>query len=51
MKLPKIRSQHDVIMVMVDKLTKGAHFILVKNTLKAIEITYIYALRLVPPKF
>ena len=31
-KLPKTRLQNDVIMVVVDKLTKEAHFISVKTT-------------------
>ena len=36
-KLPKTRSQHDAIMVVVDKLTKVVHFIPVKTTHKATE--------------
>ena len=36
-KLPKTRSQHDDIMVVVDKLTKAYHFILIKSTHKATE--------------
>jgi hypothetical protein len=30
--LPKTTKQHDVIMVLVDKLRKSAHFILIKST-------------------
>ena len=41
-KLPKKRSQHDAIMLLVDKLTKVAHFILIKTTHKANKIEYIY---------
>jgi hypothetical protein len=39
---PRIAKQHDFIMVAVDKLTKDAHFILVKLTHKAIDIVEIY---------
>ena len=42
MKLPKTRSQHDAIMVVVDKLTKTTHFISVKTKPKAIEIVDNY---------
>ena len=41
-KLPKTRTQHDAIMVVVDKLTKDAHFILVKSTHKKTNIVDIY---------
>lgn len=41
-KLPRSRSQHDSIMVVVDKLTKAAHFVLVKSTHKAGNIAEIY---------
>jgi hypothetical protein len=41
-KLPRTTKQHDSIMVMVDKLTKVAHFIPVKITHKEINIVYIY---------
>ena len=41
-KLPKTRSWHDAIMVVVEKLTKSTHFILVTNTHKATKIEYIY---------
>jgi hypothetical protein len=40
-KLPKITKQHDSIMVVVDKLTKASHFILVKLTHKATNIVDI----------
>jgi hypothetical protein len=36
--LPKTKKQNDSIMVVVDKLTKVAHFIPVKSTHKAINI-------------
>ena len=42
MKLHNTMSQHDVIMVVVDKLTKTSHFIQVKTTHKATKITIIY---------
>jgi hypothetical protein len=41
-KLPKTVKQHDSIMVMVDTLTKEAHFIPVKTTHKKITIADIY---------
>jgi hypothetical protein len=41
-KLPKKNKQHDSIMVVVDKLTKAAHFILVKLTHKATNIVDVY---------
>lgn len=41
-KLPRTTRQHDSIMVVVDKLTKVAHFILVKSTHKASNIAKIY---------
>jgi hypothetical protein len=40
--LPKTQRQHDSIMVVVDKLSKSAHFIPVKSTYKAINITEIF---------
>ena len=42
MKLPKTMSQHDAIMVVVDKLTKTTHFISINTTHKANEIEDIY---------
>ena len=39
---PKTTRQHDSIMVVVDKVTKDAHFIPVKSTHKAANIAYIY---------
>ena len=36
--LPKTRRQHYAIMVMVDKLSKFAHFIPIKSTFKGINI-------------
>ena len=37
-KLPRTTKQHDSIMVVVDKLTKSTHFILVKSTQKTTNI-------------
>ena len=37
-KLPRSNKQHDSIMVVVDKLTKTAHFVPVKSTHKAVDI-------------
>ena len=41
-KLPKTNKQHDFIIVVVDKLTKAAHFIPAKLTHKAANIVDIY---------
>jgi hypothetical protein len=41
-KLPKTTKHHDSILVVVDKLTKVAHFILVKITHKKNNIVDIY---------
>jgi hypothetical protein len=41
-KLPRTTRQHDSIMVVVDKLTKDAHFIMVKVTHKVANIAEIY---------
>jgi hypothetical protein len=41
-KIPRTTKNHDSIMVVVDKLTKDAHFILVKFTHKATNIVDIY---------
>jgi hypothetical protein len=41
-KLPRTNKQHDYIMVVVDNLTKLAHFIPVKHTQKEANIFYIY---------
>ena len=40
--LPKTNRKHDSIMVVVDKLSKVAQFILVKSTFKAINIADIF---------
>jgi hypothetical protein len=40
--LPKSTKQNDTIMVVVDKLSKVAHFIPVKSTCKAIDIANIF---------
>jgi hypothetical protein len=39
---PKTQRQHDSIMVVVDKLSKSAHFIPMKSTYKAINITEFF---------
>jgi hypothetical protein len=41
-RLPKIKKQHESIMVVVDKLTKAAHFIPLKTTHKEIDLVDIY---------
>jgi hypothetical protein len=41
-KFPRTSKQHDVIMVVVDKLTKAAHFIPMKVTHKATNVVDIY---------
>jgi hypothetical protein len=41
-KLPRTRKQHYSIMVVVDKLTKAPHFILVKLTHKETNVVDIY---------
>jgi hypothetical protein len=40
--LPRTNKQHDSIMVVVDKLTKAAHFIPLKTTHKATNVADIY---------
>ena len=39
--LPKNVKQHDSIMVIMDKLSKATHFILVKSTYKIVNIADI----------
>jgi hypothetical protein len=41
-RLPRTNKQHDSIMVVVDKLTKAAHFIPLKTTHKATNVVDIY---------
>jgi hypothetical protein len=41
-KFPRIRKQHDVIMVVVEKLTKASHFIPIKVTHKETNFVDIY---------
>jgi hypothetical protein len=41
-RLPKLAKQNDAIMVVVDKLSKAAHFIPIKLTCKAINIANIF---------
>ena len=40
--LPTSTKQNDAIMVMVDKLSKSAHFIPIKSTCKAIDIAQVF---------
>jgi hypothetical protein len=40
--LPKTQKHNDSIMAVIDKLSKYAHFSLVKSTFKAINITEIF---------
>ena len=40
--LPKTGKKHDSIMVVVDKLTKYAHFIPLKTTHKAMDVSNIF---------
>ena len=40
--LPTSTKQNDAIMVVVDKLSKSTHFILVKSTCKAIDIAQVF---------
>jgi hypothetical protein len=40
--LPKTIKQHDAIMVVVDKLSKVAHFIPIKSTYKVVNIAEIF---------
>jgi hypothetical protein len=42
MELPRIGKLHDSIMVVVDKLTKAAHFIPLKTTHKVVEVVNIF---------
>ena len=46
-KFPKTTTQHDSIMVLVDKLTKDAHFILVKSINKESNVAEIYMKQIV----
>ena len=41
-KLPRTTRQHDLVMVVVDELTKAAHFIPIKSTHKAANRAEIY---------
>jgi len=44
--LPRIMSEHDYIMVMVDRLRKVAHFILVKTTYSASEVAQVFIMEI-----
>ena len=39
---PLTKNQHDSIMVVVDKLSKSAHFIPVKSTYKDVNVAEIF---------
>ena len=41
-RLLNLDNQNDAIMVVVDKLSKFAHFIPIKSTCKAIDITQVF---------
>ena len=41
-KLPRTKKKHDSIMIVVDKLTKASHIILVKLTHKVVNIVDVY---------
>ena len=41
-KFPRTAKKHDSIIVVVEKITKDSHFILVKSTHKALDIVDIY---------
>ena len=47
--LPRTRRQNDSIWVIVDKLTKSAHFIPVKSTFSIEEYAIIYINEIVSP--
>jgi hypothetical protein len=40
--LPRTIKKHDVIMVVVDKLSNETHFILIKSTFKVIDVANIF---------
>lgn len=40
--LPHIKKQHDSIIIVVEKLSKTAHFIPIKSTYKMVEIVEIF---------
>jgi putative transposase len=40
--LPKTTKKHDAIMVVVDNFSKAAHFIPIKSTFKAIDVTNVF---------
>jgi hypothetical protein len=42
MGFPKTVKQHDVIMVVVDKLRKETHFVSIKSNFKAIDIANVF---------
>jgi hypothetical protein len=41
-RLPYLTKQNDVIMVMVEKLSKSAHFMPINSTCKAIDISNVF---------
>ena len=44
---PRTLRQHDSIMVVVDRLTKVSHFILVKSTFSASHVTQVFIIDVV----
>jgi hypothetical protein len=40
--LPKTTKQHDAIMVVVDKLSKAAHFVPIQSTYKSIDVANVF---------
>lgn len=47
MGLPRTRSQHDSVLVIIDRMTKSVHFLLVKTSDKAKSYTNLYVFELV----
>jgi hypothetical protein len=45
--LPRTQAGYDSIWVIVDRLTKVAHFILVKTTYSGVKLTELYMSRIV----
>jgi hypothetical protein len=45
--LPRTQARYDSIWVIVDRLTKVAHFILVKTTYSGVKLTELYMSRIV----
>jgi hypothetical protein len=47
MRLPRIQARYDSIWVIVDHLTKVAHFILIKTTYNRLKHAYLYISRVI----